>query len=199
MMFTKTQARIMEIFVSEITERFSIRQIAGIVNRHYPIIHQSVQALIKGRFLNKDEHELLALNYKENHAELSYIESLRKKEFIQKNKEIALFAKDVADGIKHDFFILLVFGSSVKKGQKPRDIDILLVLAEEKDINSAEKLLQNIASRLGSKFDINVISAVSVYEMLSKRDQLNVANETLNNHIILFGAENYYRMLKNAR
>jgi len=198
-MFTKTQAWIMEIFVSKMTERFSIRQIAGIVNRHYPIVYQSIQALIKGRFLTKDEHELLALNYKENHAELSYIESLRKKDFLNKNKEVALFAKDVADSIKHDFFILLVFGSSVKKGQKPRDIDILLVLAEEKDINSAEKLLQNIASRLGSKFDINVISAVSVYEMLSKRDQLNVANETLNNHVILFGAENYYRMLKNAR
>jgi hypothetical protein len=36
--------------------------------------------------------------------------------------------------------------------------------------------------------------AKSAYEMLAKRDKVNILNETLNKHLLLFGAENYYKI-----
>ena len=202
-MFTKTQAKIMEVFVSKITERFSIKQISEIVEKPYALIHRSVMALLDKDLLIKDKQNYISLNYRQNHPNLAYVESLRSKEFLKKNKTIALFMKDVLEKMNQDFFILLVFGSAVKK-QNPRDIDVLLILPnnyrpKNQEIRNKEKLLLNLASNFSLDFDINVVAVESIYEMLSKRDQLNVMNETLNNHFIILGAENYYRLLKNAR
>lgn len=197
-MLTKTQIKLMELFVSKIDEKFSIKQISDIAKKPYPLVHRSVKSLIEGKYIIKDKQNFLSLNYKENHLELSYIESIRKNNFLKKNKTIALFVKDVLEKIGLDFFIFLIFGSTLKK-QKSRDVDVLFVIEDKNKINSIEKILYNAASNFSLKFDINVISAESVYEMLSKRDEKNVMNETLDNHILIFGAENYYRLLKNAR
>jgi hypothetical protein len=35
--------------------------------------------------------------------------------------------------------------------------------------------------------------------MLIKRDENNIANESLNNHIIFYGAELFYKILKKVR
>src|SRR3989344_903311 len=152
-MFTKTQALIMQVFASKIIEKFSINQISKIIKKPYPLVHRSIRVLIDKGFIIKDSKGFLELNYKENHQELTYIESLRKKDILSKDKLVSLF----------------------------------------------EKIVNNIASNFTVKFDINIISVESAYEMLSKRDKINILNESLNKHIILFGTENFYRILKNAR
>lgn len=198
-MLTKTQLKIMEIFASRITEKFSIKQISEIIKKPYPLVHRSIKLLITNNFIIRDKQNFLSLNYKKNHLELAYIESLRKKEFLKKNKTITLFAKDVLEKINLDFFIFLIFGSSVESKKKPRDVDVLFIIENKNKISTIEKVLYNIASNFSLKFDINVILVESVYEMLVKRDEANVMNETLDNHILLFGAENYYRLIKNVR
>ena len=196
-MFTKTQAEIMKVFASKITGRFSIKQVSEILKKPYPLIHRSIKALIEQNFLVKDEKELISLNYKKNHSEIAYIESERSKEKIR-NKSLLLFFNDLNEKIGEDFFVLLIFGSFIEK-DNPRDIDILIILDSNENVNKTEKIANNIASNFSLKLDINIISKESAYEMLSKRDNKNVMNETLNKHLILFGGENYYRILKNAR
>ncbi len=198
-MLTKTQIRIMEIFVSKLNEKFSIKNVSEIIKKPYPLVHRSIKILVNNGFIVKDKRKFLSLNYKDNHSELSYIESLRKNEFLKRNKIIALFVKDVMKNIKLGFFSVLVFGSYVKNRTKPRDADILFITEDKDKINSLEKVLDNIASNFSLRFDINIISIESAYEMLAKRDEANIMNETLDNHILIFGAENYYRVLKNAR
>jgi predicted transcriptional regulator len=197
-MFTKTSANIMKVFASRIGDSFSINQIADTLKKPYPLIHRSMQKLIEDGLISKDKRKLLSLNYRENISELAYIESLRKNEYLKKHKTAELVYNDVLNAITKDSFILLVFGSSVNTA-KAGDIDILLIVDKRTDVESTEKILRGIAGNLSTKFDIGVISVDSVYEMLAKREQLNVMNETLNKHVILFGAENYYRLLTNAR
>ncbi|MEI6731277.1 MAG: hypothetical protein WCK90_01210 [archaeon] len=197
-MFTKTQAKIMEIFVSRITGKFSIRGVAEELKLAYPLIHRSMQSLLLGGFLLKDERGLISLNYGGNHGELAYVESLRAKGALAGDKTIDLFVKDVLERLKEDFFVFLIFGSFVEK-KDPRDIDVLIILDDEKKINDTEKVLVNIAGNFTKKFEFQVISSKSAQEMLAKRDKINILNETLNKHILLFGAENYYRIIKNAR
>ena len=198
MIFTKTQIEILKIFVSKINQRFSIREISKILYKPYPLIHRSIIPLIENNFLIKDDKELISLNYKENFSDISYIESIRKKEFLDKDKTISLFVKDIIDKSKIDYFIFLIFGSSIET-KNPQDIDLLFIIEDKSKISEFEKFLNNLSSNFSKKFDINVISTESAYEMLSKRDNINVMNETLNKHIILFGGESYYRILKNAR
>lgn len=197
-MFTKTEVKIMEVFVSKIDKRFSIKEISEMLKKSYPLIHRSIKGLIKEKFILKDEKELLSLNYKEKHSELAYIEALRSKNALLRDKTLALFAKDVYDKIKLDFFVLLIFGSYVEKNN-PRDIDVLFIVEDENQVDETEKILVNIVSNFMKHFEIQAISSKSAYEMLAKRDKINILNETLNKHILLFGAENYYRILKNAR
>jgi hypothetical protein len=197
-MLTKTQLEIMKVFVSKITERFSIKQISEILKKPYPLIHRSIKSLIVEKFIIKDKQNFLSLNYKKNHSTISYVESLRKDSFLRKNKTITLFVNDALKKIKADFFILLIFGSAVDK-QKPRDVDILMIFKNSNKNREIETILNNIASNFSKDFDINVLTVESVYEMLSKRDNKNLMNETLNKHILIFGSENYYRLLENAR
>ena len=197
-MITKTQIRIMKIFVSRITDKFSIKQVSEIMKKPYALVHRSIIPLIKEGLITKDEKELLFLNYRENLAELAYIESIRKNEFLMHDKTISLFAKDVLNKINLDFFVFLLFGSSVDS-KNTRDADVLFIVENEDDVKNTEKIISNIASNFSKEFDVNVISKESVYEMLTKREQKNAMNETLNKHVLLFGAESYYRMLKNAR
>lgn len=196
-MFTKTQAEIIKVFASKINEKFSIKQVSEILKKPYPLIHRSTTLLIKDNFILKDSKELLSLNYKENFMEIAYIESIRAKQKL-KNKSFLLFVNDVLTHIGSDFFVFLVFGSFVES-DSARDIDILLITEDKKEISNIEKTIDNIADNFSLKIHANVISKKSAYEMLSKRDNINIMNETLNKHILLFGAENYYRILKNAR
>jgi hypothetical protein len=196
-MFTKTQAEVMKVFVSRINEKFSIKQVSEILKKPYPLIHRSIKGLINEKFILKDNKELLSLNYKENLMEIAYIESLRAKTKLE-DKGIYLFVSDVLGNLGFDFFIFLIFGSFVESSSA-RDIDVLLIIEDQKKISNVEKTIENIADNFSLKIHLNVISVESAYEMFSKREDINIINETLNKHILLFGAENYYRILKNAR
>lgn len=199
MMFSKTQAKIMEIFTSKITGKFSIKEISELTKKSYPLVHRSMKDLAAKKIILKDARGLLSLNYKANYSSLAYMESLKREEFLKGNKTLALFVNDAVERTDLGGFTLLLFGSSVQKGEKARDVDILLIVPHNEDVPQAEKILENISSSFTLRIRCNAISTESAREMLAKRDDANIMNETLDNHILFFGAENYYRLLKNAR
>jgi len=196
-MLTKTQVKILEIFTSKINKRFSINELSNLLKKPYPLIHRSVKGLIGDKFILIDEKKLLSLNYKSNLTELSFIESGRTKIALSKKKAVSLFIKDCLKEINEDFFIFLIFGSFAEKDNF-NDIDILIILENSNKIKDAERTINNIASNFSFKTDLYVLSRESAYEMFSKREQLNILNESLNKHLIVFGGENYYKILSNV-
>jgi len=194
MHFTKTQIAILKIFCSKIKESFTIKEIAEKIKQNYSIVYSALQDLYENKFLIKDKHKIFSLNYQENHNDLAYIESLRAGEFLKKYKDIALFIDETIKKINLGFFSLLLFGSYVEKPTKKSDTDILIIIENLKDVEKTEKQVKNISEKYGN-FDCNVISKESVKEMLAKKERLNVINETLNKHILFFGAEDYYRLI----
>ena len=85
------------------------------------------------------------------------------------------------------------------ESDKPRDIDILLIVDSADKVEFHEKFLHNITSNYDLPFEERVIGFESVYEMLSKREEKNVMNEILNKHMILYGAELFYRLIQRGR
>ncbi len=200
-MITKNQAKVMEIFTGHITEEFSMREIAMKIKKDTSLTRRAILPLIEKNYLKKTKKRNLVLNYKNDQQTLAYVENLRSKEFLDKpkNKSISRFMTEVMQKIKEDSYILIIFGSAVEK-DNPRDIDVLLIIKELKDVELNEGMISRIAENYPSiKFDYHVISFESVYEMLSKRDQKNVTNEILNKHLIIRGAELFYSLLEKGR
>jgi len=202
-MLTKTQAKIMQVFVSQITELFSMRAIERILKMNYSLVHRNVTTLIKQKkLLNLNKQNYLSLNYQEDHDVLAYIEYMRRNEFLSKarNKDLTMCIKDFVNKFKEEAFILLIFGSAVDT-KNPGDIDVLLIVDDIKKTEPAERFMHNISRNyeLDEKLHICAISYESAYEMLAARDKSNVINEVLNKHIIMYGAEIFYRLIKRGR
>lgn len=201
-MLTKTQDRIMQLFTANITELFTIRGIGKLLNMNPSLAHRSIKPLIENHLLIVNKQKNLALNYKGNQAILSYTEYERRDEFLKKprNADLSMCLVDLMKKFKEEAFILLIFGSAVIK-TNPRDIDILLVVDNFNKTESSQAFLHNTARdyMLEKKLHIVCVSYESVYEMLGRRDERNVMNEVMNNHIILYGAELFYRLLGRGR
>jgi predicted nucleotidyltransferase len=203
MILTKTQLRIMQLFTGRITETFSIRQVERELNRDYSLVHRAIKPLIdKYKLLKETENARVILNFREHHNILSYVEYLRRDSLLSKpkHKDLAMCLEAFIKKFKEESFVLLLFGSAVNKNN-PRDIDILLIVDSMKKTESSEAFLHNVSRdyELDEKLHIVCITYESVYEMLGKREQRNVLNEVLNKHIIIHGAELFYRLLDRGR
>lgn len=198
MHINKSTAKVLQFFVGHITESFSLREVARKLKMHVSLTHRAIQPLVESKIIEQNKHKNLILNYKSHHETLVFAEYLRRDNFLAKYKDIKLFRDEIINKIKEDNFVLIVFGSAVESS-KPRDIDILLIVDSTEKIEFHEKFLHNVVSNYDIPFEERVISFESVYEMLSKRDEKNIINEILNKHIILYGAELFYRLIMRGR
>jgi len=198
MYLNKSTVKVLQLFTAHLTESFTLREAARRQKMHVSLAHRAIQPLLDSKIVVQDKHKNLSLNYRIHHETLAFAEYLRRDDFLKKFKDIKLFRDEVIAKIKQDSFVLLVFGSSVKS-DKPRDIDILLIVDSTGKVEFHEKFLRNIASNYDLPFEERVIGFESVYEMLSKRDEKNIINEILDKHIILYGAELFYRLIERGR
>lgn len=194
MLFTKTEIAVMKLFVSSILSSFTIREVSRIIKKDLKIVHTSIKRLIKDEFIIRDKHNATKLNYQKNIQDLAYLENIRKGDFFKRNNLIKIHINNFLNKTKNHFFILLIFGSyATGKHDKRSDIDLLAILPEF-DQNFKRELKASLSTSI-TKFDVNIITVENFREMLQKRDELNIINETFNNHILLYGAEQYYALL----
>ncbi len=91
-------------------------------------------------------------------------------------------------------FILLMFGSQIKgTTTKHSDIDLLLISNEDE----SKKVNQQL-DLLPYKIHLTHASYDEFIQML-KSKEFTVVSEAIKNNIILFGIEDYYKLLSNAR
>jgi len=196
MLLTKTETLILELLVSTPTRKFTIREISRLIKKDLKIVHTSIQRLLHHKFLLRDEHQHLYLDYHTNIPDLAYIENIRKEKFFRQYPAIKISATDFLKKTKHSFFVLLIFGSYAEGNpRKDSDLDLLAILPEEDKNNAFERQLNAVLSLSFQKCHLHVISQASFKEMIAKRDEVNIINEALNKHIIIFGAESYYKLL----
>lgn len=191
----------MQLFTGNIAKAISIRQVERDLSISYPLVHRAITPLIKSdQYLKLNQNNLVQLNYQDHHNVLAYVESLRRNKLLDKPhaKPIKDFLEEVLDKFDQEYFIIILFGSAVES-KTPGDYDILFIFENNNVASEQERALDVIASNHSDKFHIQSLGTESIFEMASKRNQKNVLNELLNKHIILYGGENFYRLLKNAR
>jgi predicted nucleotidyltransferase len=132
---------------------------------------------------------LISLKLNPN-LEIFSVEEKRKKQFLQYNKKLNLVEEDIKS-LDYPFFVVLVFGSLIKKtGNKDSDIDLCII----SDNKEKTKELISKFNLLPLPLEIHDFSFDEFKSMLKTKEK-NIVHEIIKNNIILYGIENYYNLI----
>lgn len=187
-MLSKTESRILELMIDDLTREYSILELAKNLKLPYAQVHRSASTLIKkGLLLSEKKGKTTALKTKtEVCKEYISTELSRRDKSLQKYGNLAIVLEDI-EKIMPVQFICIVFGSYAKnKATKTSDIDLLFIIPDEHDFKDFESKAKMLTV---PRTDINITTEQGLLEMWQKPGQLNVGNELLKGHIILKGAE----------
>ena len=190
----KTENKIIRLFIEEKNPK-TIRGISKRIKSDYRITYTATQKLlVKNVLISKTigKSTLCELNNSYYGIELYEAENNRKEDFL-KNKNLKQVYKEVMPKVKSSFFIFLVFGSYAKgKSAKSSDIDVMFISNER----GFEEKISTLFSLLPIKTHVLVFTEEEFIRMKDSKKS-NVIKEAIENNIILYGVESYYR-LKNA-
>lgn len=194
-MENKHKLKIMQFFLSNKKEIFTIRTIAKKTDIEYKAAYNTLQKLIEEKVVDAKkagQATLCSLHTKVFNDTIFCTEKSRRDKIL-KNKDI-LGAYSYFKDIRNQFFILLLFGSYAKKQErKNSDIDLLLIT----DIEAIKKELNEKIKLIPLKIHMIDFSSKEFLSML-KTTEFNVGKEAFYNNIILFGIEDYYRLIQHA-
>ena len=190
----KTENKIIKLFIEQKQPK-TIREVSKKIKSDYKITHTAIQRLLnKNIIISKTigKSILCKLNKSYYNIEIYKAENERTKDLL-KNKNIKQLYKEIKEKVKSSFFIFLIFGSYAKGNQiKSSDMDIMFISNE---IFFQDKI-SNILSLLPLKTHALVFTEEEFVRMKDSK-KLNVIKEAIENNVILYGIENYYK-LKNA-
>lgn len=195
-----TEIRITWFFINNVNKQYTIRNISKQIKTTYKMTYRYIQKLIKEGLINGEKQGkslLCRFNYKNSDERVNYVEALRTKEVLKKNKDLLILSNELKAKYKKAFYTLIIFGSYASgKQTKQSDVDVLAIIPETENIESAERSLQAILSLYPLKTHLIVVRENDFKEMLINKQITNVAKEVINNHILLYGIENYYKMIQ---
>ncbi len=198
-MLTKNDIKITELLIKNPHEKFSIKEISRRTNIDYKLTHNSVKRLQDKKIIKKVKYGktiLSEINLTEATDYLIQVENKRKETFLKKNTGIKIILRDIQEQIKNPYYTLIIFGSYAKGQQhKNSDLDLLIILPDRSHIETIERRTHSVSSLRPTKIHPVIISYEDFEEMLQSKEELNVGKEVMLNHIIIFGAEAYYKML----
>ncbi|MEM4397178.1 MAG: nucleotidyltransferase domain-containing protein [Candidatus Woesearchaeota archaeon] len=192
----KDRINILIPFIEKPTKTFSLNEIKKelkITSYHY--VYETLEELSKNILIKekKGNTSLYKLNYEINDFNFLAIAEFTKKE---KTKIPYHILNPIIKKIKSTFYIMLITGSYAKQKQtKNSDLDVCIIIPE------IEKKQYEIALKEGQYVipEIHgfVFTENEFYEMLTNKD-FNYGKEVARNHVIVKGAEQYYKILFEA-
>ena len=193
-MANKHNKLILKFLLSNKKDEFTIRAIAKETHIDYKAAYLTTKELVENRLIKAKragQTVLCSINQKEFNEDVFRAELLRKEELLR-NKDLHVLY-DYFKDIKEPFFILLLFGSYAnQKYRKGSDIDLMFIFQD----SGFEDKVNGITSLIPLKVHPLVFSEKEFGRMLDSREP-NIVKEVLDDYIILYGIENFYR-LKNA-
>jgi len=185
-----TKNKILIFLLKNKTEEFTIRSISKEIQIDYKTVYLNIQKLIENQTIiskKVGKSTLCSINQIFN-SDVYVAEYLRKEELI-KNKNLNIIIEYFKE-IKDPFHILLLFGSYAKNIQRKKsDIDIMLITDNKNTIKKAKDIVKLIPK------EIHLVNFTSEeFRAMLKTTEFNVGKEAVNNNIILYGIENYYKL-----
>ena len=168
----------------------TIREISRDLKVDYKNTFQAINTLL-GLIIKKKIGNLNLVEIKlAPSIEIFSIENKRTKQFLEDNKNLKLIKEDIIS-VNYPFFIVLIFGSYVKK-TKTEKSDTDLCIISDSELKTKELLSK--LSLLPLKLEIHDFK-INEFESMLETKKENIAKEITKNNIILYGIESYYNLI----
>jgi hypothetical protein len=182
------QEHILTFLVENNQDSFSIREISNKIKKDYKNTYDAVKQMPSVKITKVGSSNQVSFNF--NFSTLLFGVEMQRQKRVLKDKNMQILYSDLCK--INAQFILLLFGSRAKRKQTKRsDYDLLLLS------DSPEKIEQKIGL-YPTNIDLNVFSLDEFRQMLLSKE-FTVISEAVKNNVILFGTEDYYRLIKNAK
>jgi len=184
---------ILKFLIENKESSFNIYEISKSLKIDYKLIYVNVKKLEKEKSIEiEDLKSQKRCSFKNNFNEDVFIvENERRSDYLKKKEFLAIYDKIK---VVNKQFILLLFGSYVKGTiTKNSDIDILLISNK-----GDEKIIEEKFDVLPLKIHLTHVSYESFIDMIKSKEQ-TVVSEAIKKNVILFGIEDYYRLIQNAK
>lgn len=199
-MLTKTQEQILAFLLNKQERQVTIRGLARKLDKSYTLVYNNLLSLEKNQLIIKNSippAQIINLNEFAPAEVFIEIELKRKNIFLKKYPWIKIMLDDILTSLKNIFFIILVFGGYAKGDQTANsDLDLLIIVQNKKEIREIENCVNRAYTKV--KKGVNFVDISDFEEMIKNTNELNIGNEAKKNHIILYGTEPYYQILKKA-
>ncbi len=181
---------ILKLLIENQEKVFSIRQIGIQRKINYKSAYMSLKDLAKEGIvtLKKQGNMTICSFNHEFNVSVFHVEYTRLQELLKDKNFLVLYNRLAKI---NEQFILLLFGSYSKgKQTKGSDIDLLLISNSPKPIETQIKLLP---------LNIHLTSITyENFEFMLKSKEFTVISEAIKYNILIFGTEDYYRLMNNA-
>ena len=196
---TKEELKIVELFRNDLQGSYTIRGIMKEINKKsYSWVFHVINKLNKIGIIDvelkgKSSICTINLNCQFTLTYFSLLEKLRIKQNIPIENVLELI-----DSIPLIYFTFIITGSYAEgKATKKSDLDVVVLVENKEDSKKVFAILKNKGDLMIPKVHVYVFTWKEFLKMLLDKDQ-NYAKLIFKNRIIVFGAENYYLILKEA-
>jgi predicted nucleotidyltransferase len=185
--------KILKHLVSNKEKTFSINEISKILKIDYKLIHTNIKKLEKEEAIKiEDFGNTKRCSFDNFFNEDVYIVEKERVNDLLKNRNFLVMYNRLKKINRQ--FILLMFGSQVKgTATKHSDIDLLIISSEE-----VAKEVDRQLDLLPFKIHLTPVDYDGFIKMVNSKE-FTVISEALKNNVILFGIEDYYKLLSNVR
>jgi len=205
-------------------ETFTVDKIKELISKHadtsYATVYRKVESLVEQHILNKSMYGMASqikinLDNEKTISLLSLIEANKLEKFFKKLKgNLSISVNEIIKDTSElsDVKCVFIFGSYANGTQtKESDLDIFVIEEPSKEVtkehyvaylkairSSMIGILRTSELRGGPKINPIIVTSSEHKEMILNKE-VNVAKETLLNHIILKGFSEYWREIANCQ
>ncbi|MEK6792825.1 MAG: hypothetical protein AABX96_02190 [Nanoarchaeota archaeon] len=193
-MLKKDELKVLKLLFSDFTKSYTIKGLSKELNQKYVQTYRTVNSLADTDNLHLEKignSRVAKVDFTKFRLNYIIVEFEKLKNHL-KNKNLEIIYKRIIN--LHENIICLLFGSQVKKTSIKSDFDLLFVIPEQFDYSYFERKVKNQLTPYNC--DINIITENGLLNMWSNPKRLNVGNEILKEHIILYGTEHFFNLLR---
>ncbi len=199
-MLTKEQLKILDLFRKDIFREYTIRELTKKINKtSYTWTFNVVKNLYKSGILNlikKGKANLCSINL-DNNLTITYLSLLDELNSYAKRLPWKNINK-LLNLIDTPYFTFLIAGSyATGKQTSKSDLDVVIILDDAVDIKSTLIKIKNEGELMIPEVHPYVFTRPQFMEMLTS-DEVNYGKLIFQKHLIIFGASNYYKIIKQA-
>ncbi|MFH1440173.1 MAG: nucleotidyltransferase domain-containing protein [Candidatus Woesearchaeota archaeon] len=197
--YEDTENKILGKLLRNPLESNSMHQLAKETGLSYVTVFKIIPMLAKKKLIKvekKGKSSLVSIDLEK--AEISKLSSAilyEKRIFLRKHLDVHILLNDIMEKLADELYILVLFGSYAKgTKKKDSDIDLLFIVSKIENTDRFKEKINKVLGLFPQKVEYNVIVTESFMTMLNEK--YTVGWELFRHSLVLFGAEQYYSMVK---